>query len=142
MIELSQALTVITAAIGLVKELNSTEREISKAELKLKAAELMSALADAKVALIEARDEISRRDEEIARLTESFEKIGDMLEFHGYYHDAKNNQPIGVPYCPHCKNSGKWERLTSSGKHREAKCPNCKNVFGDVAIFPYERPVT
>lgn len=137
MIEFAQALTAVTAAIGLAKELSSTEREVGKAELKLKAAELMCALADAKIALTETHDEIAQRDREIAKLRENFAKVGEMIEYCGYYYEMKDRGPVGFPYCPHCKSDGKWSRLTPNDKLMEARCPNCQNVFGQISDFSY-----
>jgi hypothetical protein len=137
MIEIAQALTAVTAAIGLAKELSATDRAIDKADLKLKAAELTSALADAKIALSTAQDQIRDRDKEIAKLKASFKKAQETIEHHGFHYEQRNGKAVGMPFCPHCMSSGFLSRLDRPTPGR-GKCPNCKNEFNGVSCFRYE----
>lgn len=66
--DISAALTVISQAIGLAKDLRDIDNNLDTATHKAKMAELYGSLADVKMALTDARSELHDKNAEIEKL--------------------------------------------------------------------------
>jgi hypothetical protein len=132
------ALTGLSHAIGLTKQLYEVGKSIDEAAFKLRVAEIQSSLADSKLALSDLRDQIYEKDRVIANLRESFAFREQMIEHRGYHYEAKEGKPVGLPFCPTCASSGVIVRLTRPGNNSfESRCPKCKADFGQVTRFSF-----
>lgn len=133
----ASVLTTITGAINLVRELRFADKAIDEAAWKLKVADLTSALADAKLGVTELRDELEARDNEITRLTKAFAFRGETVERHNMTYEARDGQPVGMPFCPRCiEVDGRFIKLTSLMKPgRPTQCPQCKSDYAYQSEF-------
>jgi hypothetical protein len=132
------ALTGLSHAIGLTKQLYDIGKSIDEATFKLRVAEIQNSLADSKLALSDLRDQIHEKDRVIRELRESFAFREQMIEHQGYRYEAQAGKPVGLPFCPICASSGNIVRLTRPGNNSyESKCPKCKAEFGRVARFNF-----
>ncbi|MEJ5019301.1 hypothetical protein WH297_06050 [Ochrobactrum vermis] len=142
MVDITAALSAVTAAIGLAKELRSIDKEYDKAELKLKIADLAEALADAKQNILSIGDDIKERDDEIRHLKDLLSFKNDKLIDKGQfrYFADQDGKPTGTPICPVCEKSGKFLAVVqdrSKGVGRVTYvCPSCKSNYGQHVPRP------
>lgn len=68
--DIPAALTAVSAALGIVKQVRDIDKDYDTALLKSQMAELYMGLADVKMALTDARQEIHDRDQAIRELEE------------------------------------------------------------------------
>lgn len=138
--DITGAISGITAALGLVKELRDINAQFDQAELKLKIADITVSLADAKSSLVDADEQIRAKDDEIARLKEAFRRTEATVEKHGYrYRVGVDGQPKGLPFCTVCLEDGRFSLTVHSSKPgRPAVCPRCKSDFGFLVEYTNE----
>ena len=107
--DLPAALSSVSTALTIVKQLNDIDKRMDEAGFKLKIAEATSALADAKLGLIDAQNEIRSKDAEIVSLKSLFQRREETVERSGYRYrcDADGN-PIGTAFCPICLDDGRF----------------------------------
>jgi hypothetical protein len=67
-VDIAAALTLLSQATGIVKDLRDIDNSFDMAALKLKMADLYSALADVRIGLSDARETIHERDSQIRLL--------------------------------------------------------------------------
>jgi len=138
MADIAGAISAVTAAVGLLKEMNQVDREFDKASLKLKIAELSGAVATAQIALAEAQKELNEKDARIAALERRFKEKGDnLVEFHGHlYRKKADGKPQGRPYCPNCAPNGDFIMAVHTNKPgRSLECPSCGTDFRATEFF-------
>jgi hypothetical protein len=135
MVDIITALATASQAIKLANDLRGIDKAIDAAEFKLKIADLTLALSDIKLALTDARDEIHDKSEEIRILEATLARTADMIEEKGYkYLKSPEGKPIGHAFCPVCEQKEGYLFNLASGPGRNEYCPNCKSVFGHVAV--------
>jgi len=125
------AISAITAALGLARELRQIDVNLEKAELKLKLADITEALAEAKVALTEASLRISELERAAAAKSTDSQHIARLSKQGELYYDG----PVAISNakCPHCV---EVKRLVV-GLHVEPfdqtilACSNCKNSYSN-----------
>ncbi|MCD4509728.1 hypothetical protein LQT97_00625 [Brucella pseudogrignonensis] len=135
-VDISAALSAVTAAMGLAKELRSIDKEFDKAELKLKIADLAEALSDAKQNILTIGDDLRERDAEITRLQSLLnfkaEKLIDKGQFR-YFADAEG-KATGMPICPVCERKGNFLAIVQDRSRGAGGinylCPSCKANYG------------
>jgi hypothetical protein len=137
-IEVTQTLSTIAAAIGLAKEFRQLNKIVDEAEFKLKMAEIQIALADAKATIAELTGAITERDTEIRHLTTQFQTEKKYVIIRGLeYATNDSGKPIGHPICPRCKvqNSTRVAMIMSPN-HEGSKCPACGNFLSRANFYP------
>ncbi|RWN99367.1 hypothetical protein [Mesorhizobium sp.] len=72
MVDVAAAISAVSSAIGLAREINQIDVEVDKAGLKLKVAELTSALADAKLAIAGTGEALSALERQVSELKSMF----------------------------------------------------------------------
>ncbi|MGO8068741.1 hypothetical protein AB9E28_24835 [Rhizobium leguminosarum] len=131
------ALSGVSTALTIVKQLNDIDRRVDEAGFKLKIAEATGALAEAKLGLVDAQEDIRSKDAEISSLRASFKRRDETVERFGYrYRCDASKEPIGTAFCPICMEDGHFVltiRLEQSG--RPYACPKCKANFGFISAF-------
>lgn len=138
--DIPAAISAVTAAIGLAKELNSIDVQLDQAGLKLKIAELTSALAETKLGLVDLAEQINARDKKIAELTDGLKyRVDQLIEYRGFRYRAINGKPAGRPFCPVCDQLGFLVQLAQDRTKAgfPETCPRCKGSFGHVSVFRY-----
>ncbi|MGB3814028.1 MAG: hypothetical protein WA950_12455 [Shinella sp.] len=134
--DVATAITSVTAALGLVKELREIDVQYDKAELKLKIADLTEALSEAKLGLVDIADQLREKDGQIARLQELLQfrnsKLLDRGQFRFFADEAGN--PKGLPICPVCERRGNHLSLAQDRSRGAGGvtyyCPSCKANYG------------
>jgi len=134
--EIAGAISGITAALGLAKEIREIDSQFDKAELKLKVADLTVALSDAKLGLLDVAEQLRTKDKEIAQLRELLTfretKLSDQGEFR--YFVNEDGDPKGAPICSRCEKTGNFHTLVQDRSKGIGKityyCPACKANFG------------
>ncbi len=130
---IAEALTSITAMIGLVKTLKDVDHDLDKGQLKSQMAQLYSDLADVKMDLVDAQQELHGKDQTIRELNERFDFQKALVEIEGFKYDSKDGRPSGLPYCPNCEvKEGKMYRL-SKGDEQFSDCLNCEKTHNAAA---------
>lgn len=136
--DLPGALTGISTALTIVKQLNEIDARVDESTFKLKIAELTAALAEAKLGLVDAQEALREKDQELssARAKLKF-KAEETTRYKGMTYDIKDGEPAGVPYCPVCEADGTFIKLvhytTTAGL--PWKCPKCKADMQSVSTF-------
>jgi len=136
--DITGALTAVSTAVGIAKDLKEIDKGLGEADLKLKIAELTGALADTKIALTEIQAEIAEKDAAIEDLKKQFEIRADTVEVRGFkYIQQKDGSPVGLPFCPRCEQmDGKMIRLVRTNKPGRAKtCPQCERDYVGVSSY-------
>lgn len=126
------ALTGISTALTIVKQLNEIDARVDEASFKLKIAEVTAALAEAKLGLVDAQQELRDRDIELAELRRKLQfKAEETTSHKGMTYDAIDGKPVGAPYCTLCEAQGKFIRLVEhvNVSGQPWKCPVCKADF-------------
>lgn len=135
--DVTGAISAVTAAIGFARELNNVDVQVDQAALKLKVADLTTALADAKLGLVEVAEQLREKDSKIAALIEQVRyRAENLVDHNGYRYPSENGEPKGVPFCPVCEAKGLYIKLVQSqDPGRPYKCPNCKANYGFNGIY-------
>jgi hypothetical protein len=136
--DIPTALTAISTALKIAKDLQEIDKGLAEADLKLKIAELTTALADAKLGIVDVQETIAEKDAEIGRLRRSFEIRAATVERNGFKYDVKEDgNPTGRPYCSRCEvMDGVMIRLSTSYKEgKPLQCPQCKHEYFDVSEY-------
>ncbi len=133
----TSALTGISTALTIVKQLNDIDQKVDEASFKLKIAEISSAFAEAKLGLIDAQQELRQKETEIAALKSSLQRKDETVEHSGYrYRCDAEKQPIGTAFCPICMDDGRFVLTVQSDKSgRPYVCPRCDGNFGYLSAF-------
>lgn len=136
------ALTGISTALSIVKQLNEIDSRVDEASFKLKIAEATSALAEAKLGLVDAQEALRAKDAELSDLRRKLQfKAEETTSYKGMTYDAVDGKPVGAPYCPLCEAQGKYIRLVEyiNVSGQPWKCPACKADFQWPARFTDNR---
>lgn len=139
--DVSTALTAVSAAIKFAKDLSEIQGHIDQATLKLKVAELTAALADAKMAIVETGNEIQNLEQKISGLEKQFAyRAEKTVQLNGWTYEADaDGKPQGMPFCTVCEQQGVLVRLAALFKEgRPHVCPHCKGDFGHVTEYLWE----
>src|SRR5208282_5906708 len=97
MIDWPVALSAVSQAIKLARDLSSIDKEISQADLKLKIADLTETLATIKLAMTEAKTDAAEKDEEIARLKTLQKRVVEgTVEIRGYRYRNRTDGKEGA----------------------------------------------
>lgn len=134
------ALSGVSTALTIVKQLNDIDKQVDEAGFKLRIAEATASLAEAKLGLIDAQEELRSKDREINDLKERLKyRFDNLVEHKGYRYSSADGNPIGNPLCPICEETGSHIKLvrmiTVSGQ--PLMCPKCKSNHSNVATFGY-----
>jgi hypothetical protein len=131
------ALSTVSQAIKLAKELRSIDKEVSQAELKLKIADLTTTLSDLKLTLTEARSDAVEKDAEIARLKTLQRRLTDeTVELYGYRYRKRTDgkgAAAGNPFCDVCLQK-EGLLVETNGRH-QLQCPNCKAKYEGLHTY-------
>lgn len=134
--DITGALSAITASIGLVNEIRKVDIDLDKADLKLKIADLTGSLADAKLALIDVQKDLLDKDREIERLINLL-KQRDLttIEYNGKrYLRGEDGQPKGAPFCIVCEREGLFLQIVQDRSKGAGAinycCPKCRASYG------------
>lgn len=132
------ALTGISTALTIAKQLKEIDARIDESTFKLKIAELTAALAEAKLGLIDAQEALREKDAELSTVHAKLKfKAEETTRYEGMTYDVINGEPIGVPYCPVCVEAGVFitlvQHLIDPGM--PWKCPKCKADMQNVSTF-------
>jgi hypothetical protein len=141
MIDWPVALSAVSQAIKLARDLSSIDKEISQADLKLKIADLTETLATINLAMTEAKTDAAEKDEEIARLKTLQKRVVEgTVEIRGYrYRNRTDGKEGGAgnPFCDVCFQ--KEGLLIETTQLREPgiplQCPNCKAKYGGLTTY-------
>lgn len=133
------ALSSISTALTIVKQLNEIDARVDEATFKLKIAEITSSLADTKIRLVEAAEEISEKEAEIKslKLAMSF-KAESTTRLKGFTYECnEDGTPKGAPFCPACESNGTMLRLVHyiSERGMPWKCAKCKSDYQNVGTY-------
>ena len=139
--DIPAALTALSPAITVVKQLKEIDLKVDEATFKLNIAEATAALAQAKLELLDAQEVIRAKDRELAELRGAMKFRSDNLTRHkGLSYEQKDGKPIGVPYCPSCEDEGQHIRLVHffAEPGMPWKCPKCKVDMQSPDLFTEE----
>ncbi|MDW9786806.1 hypothetical protein GOB29_19705 [Sinorhizobium meliloti] len=134
--DIAAAISGITSALGLVKELRDINAQFDQAELKLKIADLTEALSEAKLGLVDVAEELQAKDAEIANLKEQLQFRATKLVDQGHfrYFADEQGKAAGVPVCPVCETKGLFLKLAQDRSKGAGSvtyvCPSCKANYG------------
>ena len=136
-LDIPGALSGVSTALTIVKQLNDIDKKVDEAGFKLRIAEATAALAEAKLGLIDAQEEIKSKDREIAELKAGFKRKEETVERKGFrYRADKEGNPIGHAFCPVCMEAGSFIPMNEAHEAgRPTKCPKCKGNFGHVSAY-------
>jgi len=140
--DVAGAISAVTAALGMVKELRAIDAQYDKAELKLKIADLTEALSDAKLGLVDVAQELKSKDAEIAALRDQLAFRAAKLVDQGHFRYFANEEgnASGPPVCPICERKGLFIRLAQDRSKSAGGvtyvCPSCKSDFGYGGVMP------
>jgi hypothetical protein len=137
--DIMTGMAALSQALNIAKGLREIEKGFDASEFKLKIADLYSSLADAKVALADAKTENEAKQTEIDRLVAQFRVRSETIEYKGFrYEKGKDGKPIGCPFCPRCETTdGRMIRTTRVSVPATSRCPQCKESYGFLELFPY-----
>lgn len=134
------ALSGVSTALTIVKQLNDIDKQVDEAGFKLRIAEATSALAEAKLGLIDAQEELRLKGREINDLKGLLKyRVENLVDYRGYRYASSESQPIGAPFCPVCEETGSHIKLTRmlATPGQPLVCPKCKSNHGNVETFRY-----
>lgn len=138
--DIAGALTSISLALGIVKDLRSLDQSFATAELKLKMADLMTALADAKMAMVDVQAQLADKDQQIQALISASAFNKALVEYNGYkYEKGPDGTPVGAPFCPVCEaEAGLYIRTAiAQAPGMPPRCPRCKADYLHRSVFLY-----
>lgn len=126
---ITEGLSALSSALGLLKELRDVDHTLDKAELKLRITEIAGQLGDARTALQDARDENEELEKEVNRLVKEFEFRGKLVEWRGFQYEAdEEGRPFGAPFCPACIVRHQ-QHIRLDGRFRKTNCPLCSATY-------------
>lgn len=140
--DIPSALSGVSTALTIVKQLNDIDKQVDEAGFKLRIAEATSALAEAKLGLIDAQEELRLKDREISDLKERLKyRAENLVDHKGYRYSSVEGKPVGDPLCPICEETGSHIKLTRmiALPGQPMMCPKCKSNHGNVQTFAYPR---
>lgn len=136
--DLAAAMSSVSAALGLVKELRLIDAQFDKAELKLKISDLTEALSEAKLGLVDVAQQLQDKDTEIAELKKKVRyRAEKLIDKNGFRYEANDGKASGLPYCPACENKGLFIKLAQDRNTpgHPFKCPSCRADYGYAGVY-------
>ncbi|MEX2696513.1 hypothetical protein [Rhizobium mongolense] len=83
--DIPAALTGISTAISIVKQLNEIDQKVDESVFKLKIAEATANLAEAKMGLVDAQEVLREKDKELTLLKERLRyRAENLTDYRGY----------------------------------------------------------
>jgi hypothetical protein len=131
MVTIAEGIAAATFALNAARDLRSIDRSISEADFKLKIATLTESVADVKIAMVDLQDELRERERTIAELRAALKAREETVKVGGFHFMSDQGQPVGMPFCSVCIESGSFQRTTYGAGF--TYCPKCKANFGRVS---------
>lgn len=136
MVDWVAALSGVSTALKIAKDLRDLDNSLDKAVLRSQVVSMMEQLTDVKLQIIEAREEASEKDQVIAQLRKDLNFRQTSLVDKGQWRYLANGAGLaqGFPICPVCEKKGTFLPLVQDRSRGAGGavyvCPSCKANYG------------